>query len=420
MAAEIRVPSTGNAGEDAVVLEWRVALGDTVAVGDVVVVLETAKASVEVEATVAGTVLALLAKVDDEVPEHAVLLVIGDPTEAVSVPEATAPAQVSSKLSEPTPATLSEPVSATVAAAPNAVANSGAPKTSPRARILADRNGIELSELRGSGPGGRIIAADVLAAKAQPRSSEPSPGSSEPLPSAIGAGLPAFTLHPVRGARKITAQRMHRSLQESAQVTLTRYAGADTLVSFNGRLRAHTERHALPRVSVNDLVNFAVSRALLQHPDANSTFSWDGIRQFHQVNLGIAVDTGSALLVPVVPRADSLSLSQLANASRQLIERARSGAISSEEMEHGTFTVSNLGAMGVHWFTPVINPPQSCILGVGAIYRAVPGAPAQLPLSLSFDHRALDGARAAAALTAIAEAIEHIDVLAATTATDSI
>jgi pyruvate dehydrogenase E2 component (dihydrolipoamide acetyltransferase) len=144
---------------------------------------------------------------------------------------------------------------------------------------------------------------------------------------------------------------------------------------------------------------------------ANSIFDWEGIRQYSTVNLGVAVDTGAALVVPVVKHADAMSLPQLSAATTALVAKARAGAMAVNDMADGTFTVTNLGMFGVHWFTPVLNTPQSCILGVGAIHQPSSAVPALLPLSFTFDHRALDGAEAARSLAAISEAIENIDVI---------
>jgi pyruvate dehydrogenase E2 component (dihydrolipoamide acetyltransferase) len=264
---------------------------------------------------------------------------------------------------------------------------------------------------------GRIIIADVVAAQdrvaaeAPPeRRGAPAPATADQIPSAPGD---EFTVVPVRGARKITAQRMHASLSESAQLTLTRYAKAKPLLRYAKRLRQVTDATSRPRIGVNDLIMFATARAVARHPAANSWFDWEGIKQFAHVNLGFAVDTGHALLVPVIRFADTMTLSELSQAARTAIDKARVGTLTPEEMDGGTFTVSNLGSQGIHWFTPVLNPPQSCILGVGATHQAHPGVPSLLPLSLTFDHRAIDGVGAAALLADIARSIETVDVVAA-------
>jgi pyruvate dehydrogenase E2 component (dihydrolipoamide acetyltransferase) len=399
MATDVRVPTTGNAGEDAVVIEWNVQVGSTVAAGDVLVVLETAKATMDVEAPVAGEVLSIRFASGDEVPEHEVIAVLGAPGESVAEPAPAEPAASAAPVATaPTP---------DAAPAPPAREAGARIAVSPRARLLAERRGIDLAGLAGSGPAGRIIVWDVLSA---PADDAPAPAPAATAPARTERGS---TVVPVRGARKITAQRMHDSLQTTAQVTLTRYAGADALLAYNARLKSVTEQRGLPKIGVNDLLLFAVARTLAQHPEANSWFSWDGITQFDAVDLGFAVDTGQALLVPVIRDADTLSVSQIAAAAQGLIGRARSGGLGTADMEGGTFTVSNLGGLGVHWFTPVLNPPQSGILGVGATHQLHPEGPRLLPLSLTFDHRAIDGAAAAGLLADIAGAIETIDVLAA-------
>jgi pyruvate dehydrogenase E2 component (dihydrolipoamide acetyltransferase) len=403
MASEVRVPTTGNAGEPVVLLKGNVQVGASVEAGEVLVSVETAKAVVEIEAPAAGTVLDIRFAEGDQAAEHEILALIGDPAEFVPAAG-----------SRPDPATGSEPAAQTSPAPmPKATPaepplGSGRMRVSPRARRLATERGLDITSLTGSGPLGRVLIADVVAAPVSAAST-----SSTTPDTAAGAAAPTATTVPVRGARKVTAQRMHASLQETAQVTLTRYADADVLLSYARRLRATADLDGDVRIGINDLVLFATSRAVAKHPEANSWFSWDGIKRFDDVNLGFAVDTGQALLVPVIRSANTLALAALASQARALIERARSGKITDEEMNGGTFTVSNLGGLGIHWFTPVLNPPQTCILGVGAAHQTHPEVPAQVPLSLTFDHRALDGASAATLLGSIATAIERVDTLSA-------
>lgn len=406
MATSVRVPATGNAGEDAVLANWNVAPGAIVNQGDVLATIETAKASVEIEAPADGEVLELMCQPGDEVSEHSVIAILGEHGESVShgvLPKGPEFAPVAKPVETGEEQVGLTPILGTDRGAGPRL------KASPRARILAERRGVELAGLVGSGPGGRIIVSNVLAANSSvPR---PLPVTS-PIPRVDGQE-PEFELVPVRGARKVTAQRMHASLQDAAQVTLTRYAEADALLTYARRLKAVTEAAGRPPISVNDLLLFATAKAVAQNPRANAIFDWDGIRRFTHVALGFAVDTEAALLVPVLPRADQLSLAELSQNARELIERARSGKLTSAQMEGGTFTVSNLGGLGVHWFTPVLNPPQVCILGVGAAHQSHPERPTLLPLSLTFDHRALDGAAAASVLADIAASIETVDVLAA-------
>lgn len=395
MATEVRVPTTGNAGEDVVIVDWLVSVGTTVAIGDVLLTLETAKSEVEVTSPAAGELLEIRHGAGDEVSEHSVIAIIGAPGELVTTPSS----QTTPTSQDTQTAQAVQPVDPV--------------KASPRATLVAQRNNIDLSSIVGSGPNSRIIVSDVIAARA--RTSVPT-SINEPREiqsSTTNVSAAPYTTVPVRGARKVTAQRMHASLQETAQVTLTRYANADALLSYSARLKEVTKSTGRPRIGMNDLLMFATARAIARHPEANATFEWSEIRQFSSVSLGFAVDTGTALLVPVIATAEALSISEIATASRTAIEKARAGKLTGDDMAGGTFTISNMGSLGVHWFTPVLNPPQVCILGVGATHQLHPQGSALLPLSLTFDHRALDGAAAAQVLSSIASAIESIDVLTA-------
>jgi pyruvate dehydrogenase E2 component (dihydrolipoamide acetyltransferase) len=423
MATDVRVPTTGNAGEDAVVLEWNVTEGSDVTAGDVLVTLETAKATIDVEAPISGQVLRTFYVAGDEVGEHEVLAVLGEPGEQMPPGGSSAgPAADADDMGTTSPA---YPTPAVTATQPGRTADSdGRGQTparrhsaSPRARRLADEFGIDLTSLAGSGPMGRIIIADVVAAQDRTTPEAPPEQRAAPAP-ATAAALNAdqadeFTVVPVRGARKITAQRMQASLSNSAQLTLTRYAKAKALLRYAKRLRRATDATSQPRIGLNDLIMFGTVRAVAGHPEANSWFDWEGIKQFAHVNLGFAVDTGHALVVPVIRSADTMTLSALSQAARTAIDKARAGTLAPDEMDGGSFTVSNLGSQGIHWFTPVLNPPQTCILGVGATHQTHPRAPSLLPLSLTFDHRAIDGAGGATLLADIARCIETVDVIAA-------
>lgn len=405
MSTEVRIPTTGNAGENAVIVEWKVDVGGGVAAGDVLLVIETAKSSVEVESPASGVLLHRIGEEGDEIAEFAVAAIVGQPGEAVTTTDA-GPADSRGLAIEGTAAPV---VTDAAVRAPAMRARGDRTAVSPRARRLAAELGIDAARVTGSGPLGRVVIADVLAvaAASAPRIA-PAAAPAGPAPK-VERGSRVL---PVRGARKVTAQRMHESLASTAQVTITRYANADRMLEWVARLKAAAAtKHDGVRFGVNDAVHFAVARTLPRHPAANSWFSWDGITEFDAVHLGFAVDTGSALLVPVIRDADQRSITDLARAARSAIDRARAGKLATDEMSGGTFTVSNLGGAGVHWFTPVLNGPQSGILGVGAIHRVIPEAPALLPLSLTFDHRAIDGSAAAALLTDIATSIENVDVL---------
>lgn len=427
MAVEVRVPTTGNAGEEAVIVEWHVEVGSTVTSGQVLATLETAKATLEVESPADGELLRVDRAAGDEVPEHAIIGMIGEPGETLADPSG--PDVDSSETPAPAATALDDADATRPRAGASLDASPAEPSPpvriaiSPRARILAERRGVDPAGLAGTGPGGRVIVPDVLAATpATAAAAGTAPTATPTAPAATASVAEPVTgsvaddegeLVPLRGARKVTAQRMLASLQTTAQLTMTRYADGGALFDWAARIREETDRTGAPKIGINDLVLYATARALAGHPEANSTIDDDGIRRYRRVNLGFAVDTGTALLVPVIRNAAELTLAELSAESRRLVERARTSGLTAEEMSGGTFTVSNLGSAGIHWFTPVLNPPQTGILGVGAAHQSHPDGPRAIPLSYTFDHRALDGAPAAAVLASIARAIEAVDLLAA-------
>jgi pyruvate dehydrogenase E2 component (dihydrolipoamide acetyltransferase) len=217
--------------------------------------------------------------------------------------------------------------------------------------------------------------------------------------------------------RKVIAKSMHASLSTMAQLTLNSSFDATKLLAFRASLKKMGEAMGIGNITLHDMVLFAVSRVLLKHCSVNAHFLDDKMRFFNTVNLGIAVDTDRGLLVPTVFSAEKLSLTELSRAAKAVITEAQSGTISPDKLKDGTFTVTNLGSLGVESFTPVINPPQTCILGVNNITRRlkeVDGKDVSYPamgLSLTFDHRALDGAPAARFLKDVCEALESFDLL---------
>jgi pyruvate dehydrogenase E2 component (dihydrolipoamide acetyltransferase) len=328
---------------------------------------------------------------------------------------------------------------------------------SPRARHLAEDKGIPVAGIAGTGLGGRIIERDIVAALAQQPRLTPvaermvSQGafavpegvagkkittrdlvpaaSSEPMPVISAAvGVSSVTpqptsdeaqVIPLKGVRKVIATRMLASLQTTAQLTLNAYADARALRDLRSRLKASDERLGLRGITINDLVLYAVARTLPAFPDMNTHLKDDALYQFPYVNLGFAVDTPKGLMVPVVKNAQILSLRALSMESARLAKAAQGGAIKPDELDGGTFTVSNLGGFGIDTFTPVLNPPQVGILGVGGIaLRAVEVGDAiehipHIALSLTIDHRAVDGAPGARFLQAVGRALADIDVLMA-------
>ncbi|MGA2379902.1 MAG: dihydrolipoamide acetyltransferase family protein, partial [Spirochaetia bacterium] len=278
-------------------------------------------------------------------------------------------------------------------------------KASPRAKALAAAKGISLAGLRGTGPGGRIIERDVLAAR---------PAA---VPQAQAGEVREVK---VTGIRKIISERMLASLQTTAQLTMHTAADARTLQSMRKKFKESPEPMGLRDVTINDMVLYAVSRVLPLFPDMNALFAGDTLRLHAAVHLGFAVDTPKGLMVPVIRNAHALSLREIAREAARLVAGCRDGGITPGEMTGGTFTVTNLGTFGVHGFTPVLNVPQVGILGVGAIVPgpvmgaddAVSFVP-QIGLSLTINHQVVDGAPGARFLQALAADIARFDLLLA-------
>ena len=434
MASAVLLPKLGNSVESSIILAWRKAVGDPVAAGEVLAEIETDKATLEVESPADGLLLARFYEAGAEVAIMAPIGAIGAAGEDVANLRPHASETTLQPLSQQ-PRTA-EPV--THGAAPALTAR-GRPASSPRARKLAAARGLPLAGLTGSGPGGRILERDVQAALAQgPRLTPvaramleeggyvlPQQGSgpggrirrSDLIPA---SRTPAAERVPLRGARRITARRMLESLQTTAQLTLHAPADARALLSLRERLKSGAAGADLRAVTINDLLHLAVARTLPAHPALNAQLVDDHILQHRDVHLGFAVDSPRGLYVPVIHDADRLGLQQLASEARRLAQACREGRVRPEELEGGTFTVSNLGAYGIESFTPVLNPPQAGILGVGAIHlKAVAddGGVAFRPhisLSLTIDHQVLDGAPAARFLQDLAQVLARIDQALAT------
>jgi pyruvate dehydrogenase E2 component (dihydrolipoamide acetyltransferase) len=458
MATAVVMPKQGNSVESCIIVSWKKRAGDTVAVDDVLCEVETDKATMDVPSPVAGTLLATYFKEGDDVPVMTTIAAVGAAGEdAASLAPAGATAGAAPAAPVPVPPLTAAPLPAAAH-----VSGEEPVGVSPRARHLAERKGIDPSGLAGSGPGGRIIERDVQAAiAAQPKLtpvakamiaeggySVPGQGSgpggrvtSKDLvkseaadekpgetPAAAPAVHPAMVpavaaddveITPVKGVRKVIADRMLQSLQTTAQLTLHASADARALQALRARLKASPEAMGLRGVTINDLVLLAVARTLPQFHGLNALFTGDAIHQHKHVQLGVAVDTPRGLMVPVVRSADTLSLRQLSTEAKRLANACLSGKVLPDEINGGTFTVTNLGAFGVEMFTPVLNPPQVAILGVCNIQPKpveVDGEIQFVPhigLSLTINHQVVDGAPAARFLQALGQAIAAIDLVLA-------
>ncbi|MDE0228684.1 MAG: 2-oxo acid dehydrogenase subunit E2, partial [Spirochaetaceae bacterium] len=268
----------------------------------------------------------------------------------------------------------------------------------------------------GTGIGGRVTLADMAAVAAAPAAAE------------AGGGPEAVETVPITGVRKLISERMQQSLSDTAQLTMHATADAEALLAYRARLKASPEHLGLAGVTINDLVLYAVARTLPRYPELNAVVAEDRVERHRAVQLAFAVDTERGLVVPVIAGADRLSIAALAARAHELAAATQAGSISPDLLRGGTFTVTNLGALGVDSFTPILNLPQVAILGVGALALqpvladpAAPGVPdpaqvcwrRHLGLSLTIDHRVVDGAPAARFLQALGAAIADIDLLAA-------
>ena len=441
MATVVIMPRQGQSVESCIITAFNKKVGDTVDAGEILFSYETDKSSFEEPAPVAGKILAIFREEGDDVPCLENVLVIGNDGEDVSAfAPAAATEEAAPKAEEPAKeASVQASPSDTAEAAP--VATQGIGSISPRARLLAEKTNADLLKAVPTGPNGRIIERDVQ--KLVDMGLTVSPAAKAAYTTATeGSGIngkvvlndlnaPAVVATAETGAapvavyedvklsnvRKVIAKSMHASLANMAQLTLNSSFDATKLMALRASLKGGAEKMGLANITLNDMVLFAVSRVVLNHKDLNAHYLDDIMRYFNTVNIGIAVDTNRGLLVPTVFGAEKLSLNELSKAAKAVITEAQSGTINPDKLQGGTFTVTNLGSLGIESFTPVINPPQTGILGVGTItkrIKEVNGEDVTYPamgLSLTFDHRALDGAPAAKFLKELCFALENFDLL---------
>ncbi len=422
MAQVVIMPRQGQSVESCVITEWKKKVGDKVEEKDVLFSYETDKSSFDELSTVSGTLLAIFHEEGDDVECLLPVCVIGNEGEDISalVPkkeEAAAPAPEAPKEEvkpeEKAPAPEAAPTGSAVSA-------EGRIKISPRARHLAERTDADISRAVPTGPNGRIIERDIntLLDKGWTNADKPAEAAPAAAPAAAAPALEEYTDVKLPNIRKVIAKSMHASLSNMAQLTLNSSFDATAVMAFRAQVKDNAEKLGLNNITINDIILYAVSRTILSFKDLNAHYldDKDVMRYFNTVNLGIAVDTERGLLVPTVFGAEKLSLNELSAEARSVIKAAQSGSIAPDKLKGASFTVTNLGAMGIETFTPVINPPQTGILGVDAVtYRVKPDGstyPA-MGLSLTFDHRALDGAPAAKFLKALCDNLTNFNLLLA-------
>ncbi len=438
MATPVLMPRQGQSVESCILVDWLVAPGSAVKTGQPLASIETDKAVFEVESPADGTLLETFFKKGDDIPVLTTIAAIGSPGEdtttlrpggAAATPPSPPPNQPipQSTNSSPTPHT-SHPTSSAI---------------SPRARAAAAKTGVDATSLAGSGPGGRVIARDVQAASANASRLTPAAkaaakagGLSAPATgsgpggmiltgdlSTPGTGVrldalapSAPTETPLTGIRKIIAERMRHSLASTAQLSLFRSFDATALQAYRRQVKTEGEKFGLPNITINDMLVYAAARTLARHPDLNAHFLGDRIARFASVNIGVATDTPRGLMVPVLKQAHTLSLADVSRQLKPILAAAQAGNITPDQLKGGTFTITNMGMLGVEQFTPILNAPEVAILGIGGlVLKPVERDGAihhvqSISLSLTIDHQAVDGAPGARFLQDLTIALENFSL----------
>lgn len=407
MAIEVVMPKLGMAMNEGTVSVWNKGVGDSVAKGEPIASVNSEKIEIDVESPSEGTVLKITVPEGEGVPPGTVIAYIGTSGEEIIFDSHM---EIEEKPEIKNPA-KSEPV----AAAPILSANpaAGRVKISPVAKKMAEAANLDIETIQGTGPGGRITKEDVQEAIKNARSAELLP--KEKSESAAPLLQQNEDIHqvPVSGMRKVIAARMYNSLQNSAQLTITMKADVTDLLALQKQTAETILKLYENKLTITDYIARAVVRSLKQHPLMNSAYIENKIHTFHRVHLGLAVALEKGLVVPVIQNADSCTLLELSKNMKTLAEKARQGKLTTEEMQGSTFTITSLGSFGVEFFTPVLNPPETGILGVGTIYDTPVYIGEKLerrsllPLSLTFDHRVLDGAPASAFLRMVKQFLEE-------------
>lgn len=434
MAIPVIMPRQGQSVESCIITKWHKAVGEQVNVGDVLFSYETDKASFEEESTVEGTMLVQFYDEWDDVPVLVNICVVGN--EGESFDEFDQRESDDSVVEE----TAAEVVEETevVEVKKETIVASGSDKVSPRAKNLATKLNIDTTMAAATGPNGRVIERDILKLKEQGIFATSAALESGEALQANGTGIGGrmttsdigVLATPVTGTdapselgyrdekipniRKMISKAMMNSLQSTSQLTLTSSFNASEIMSLRKKLKASDMD---VNITLNDMILFAVSRVLKKHPALNAHFLGDTMRYFDNVHLGLAVDTERGLLVPTVFNADLRSLSSIAKAVKEVAVQSKEGTINPDLLQGASFTITNLGTFGIESFTPVLNPPQTGILGVNTItqrVKEVDGEMVTYPamgLSLTFDHGALDGAPAARFLQELGKALENFTLL---------
>jgi pyruvate dehydrogenase E2 component (dihydrolipoamide acetyltransferase) len=416
---EVVMPRLSDSMEEGTILKWLKSDGDDVASGDELVEIETDKATMTYEADTSG-VLRILAPEGETLPVGAPIAQLGEGAAAPAAVPADPQVRGAAVAAAPgPPATAPAPVEQLASDG-----NGGRPTVSPVARRLARERGIDLSAVQGTGPGGRIVKADVEAAgggAAAPAAAPEAPAVPPPPPSTVtesGTAKGDVTVQELTRTQSVIARRMAESKATVPEFTLSAEVDMEAAVALRAQLRAVAGAEGATTPSYNDMVVKACAIALREHPRANGAYRDGRFELYSRVNVGVAVAAQDSLVVPTVFDADQKSLGEIARETRTLAERVRAGAVTPPELSGGTFTVSNLGMFGIQSFTAVINAPQAAILAVGAMTpRAVVRdgeivARHAMTVTLACDHRILYGADAAEFLGRVRGLLEQPIALA--------
>lgn len=428
MSTEVKVPSLGMDMEEATIVRWLVEEGTEINKGDPLLEIDSDKATFEVEATAPGTLKRPRGGEGEVFAVGAILAYITDPDEE---PPEEAASDVTAAGDETATETSGPPreTNPEVEHMPQ-LQEAGGKRASPAARLEARRRDLDIEAIEGSGPGNRVYLSDVLAASQEAIDGTSKALSEQDEPQPVGQAAEAVhesnapaeepsvsengsRREPLSRVRKLGATRTAASFSEVPHFYLHRELVVDRVLDLRERLKSKLD----PAPSITDLLNFAVGRTLPDHPRLNGRFAGDEVELFEGVNLGLAVATDQGLVVPIVKEAQTISLQRLSAASRELVEKAREGKLRREDVSGGTFTVSNLGMMGVDDFNAVINAPEAAILALGRV-RTIPEWDGEswipkrvISATLSVDHRIADGADGAGFLEALQRVLDDWELL---------
>jgi pyruvate dehydrogenase E2 component (dihydrolipoamide acetyltransferase) len=448
MAVPIIMPRQGQSVESCIIAKWFKKKGDVVNVGDILFSYETDKAAFDEEAKVAGTILEIYAEEGDDVPVLTNVCVIGNPGEDVAqfgpIKESNPIIETVKEAESPT---VEEKAAINTITASNTevITNDGDLKISPRAKNLAEKTGVDFRFAEGSGPYGRIIEKDIIELKEKgyvvTSAAKDFLGDASIVGTGIGGRIttsdlnkpiqapsavrtsptaseqPEFEEVKISNMRKVIAKAMMNSISSTCQLTLNSSFDATDVMEFRKKIKDSKERLNLENITLNDIIVYSVSRTLANHKDLNAHFLDDKMLYFKNVHIGIAVDTDRGLMVPTIFNANLKSLNEISAEIKLLVKECQKGTINPDYLKGGTFTITNLGTLDIESFTPVINPPQTGILGVNNIIQRVREVKDEyeyypaMGLSLTFDHRALDGAPAAKFLKDLKTNLESFSML---------